>query len=710
MLRSIFPVKTPYSKGILLMERKSEQIRNVALLAHVGSGKTSLAEAILFNGKSTSRLGKVDDGSSNMDFEPEEIKRKITISSSFHHCDWKKHYINLIDTPGDDNFLSDTRFSLQAADGAVILIDATAGVKIGTEKVWRFADEQNLPRMIFINKMDRERADFFGVLDGISNTFGINPAPVFLPIGSEDNFQGLVNLIRMKAFSCTKDGSGKFQESDIPDDMADTAGEWREKMIENIVEANDELMEKYLEGEELDPQEIEKTLIQGIKSGTLVPILCGSATLNMGVSQLMDLIVEGLPSPIEREAFEGTAPNRDEVIQRKPAEDEPFSALVFKTLADPFAGKLSILKVISGNFEPESTLYNSTKDVREKFGQIFLLEGKKQHPVEKATTGDIIALAKLKETVTGDTLCLENNPIVYRPLEALPAVISYAVGAKVKGSEDKVFSSLGRLLEEDPTLRLNRDQATSEIILSGTGQIHLEATCEKLNRKFGVEVTLRPVKVPYRETIKKSVKGVIYRHKKQSGGRGQFAEVHFDIFPLDRGGGFEFEEALVGMNVPRNFVPAVEKGLQEALQSGVLAGYQVVDLKVRFYDGKSHDVDSSEMAFKIAASMCFKKGVQEANPVLLEPIMKMEIIAPEENMGDVMGDLNSRRGRVLGMDNDGKYQVIKAQAPMAEVLRYALDLNSITAGRGSFQMEHSHYEEVPAQLAEKVIAEAKAAE
>ncbi|MBW1912379.1 MAG: elongation factor G [Deltaproteobacteria bacterium] len=689
------------------MERKIEQIRNVALLAHVGSGKTSVAEAILFNGKSTKRLGKVDDGTSNMDFEPEEIKRKITISSSFHHCDWKKHYINLIDTPGDDNFLSDAKFALQAADGVVIVVDATAGVKIGTEKVWGFADGLDLPRIIFINKLDRERADFSGVVEDISNNFGAKATPLFLPIGAEDNFQGLVDLIKMKAYIYSKDGSGKFEDSGIPDDMADDVNEWREKMIENVVEANDELMEKYLEGEELSSQEIEETLYQGIKSGALAPIVCGSAILNMGVAQLMNLIAPGFPSPMERGLFEGTKPGSEEKIQRKPTEDEPFSALVFKTIADPFAGKLNILRVFSGTLKSDATLYNVNKEVKEKFGQILLIEGKKQQPTEMAIPGDIIAFAKLKETKTGDTMCLENDTILYKPLEPLPAVISYAVEAKDRGSEDKVFSSLTRLCEEDPTLHLERDQSTSETILSGTGQIHLETICEKLNRKFGVEVNLKPVKVPYTETIKKTVKGVIYRHKKQSGGRGQFAEVHFDISPIESGGGFEFEEALVGMNVPRNFVPAVEKGLQEAIQSGVLAGYPVVDLKVRFYDGKSHDVDSSEIAFKIAASMCFKKGVQEANPVLLEPIMKMEIIAPEDSMGDIMGDLNGRRGRVLGMDSQGKYQVIKAQAPMSEVLRYALDLNSITAGRGSFQMEMSHYDELPAQLAEKVIASLK---
>jgi elongation factor G len=699
----------PIEKGFD-MERKSENLRNVGLVAHVGSGKTSLAEAMLFNGKSTNRLGRVDDGSSNFDFEPEEIKRKITISTSFHHCNWKKNYINLVDTPGDDNFLSDTKFSLQAVEGVVVVIDATAGVKIGTQKVWDFVDEQNLPRIIFINKMDRERADFFGVVEEISGTFGVKATPVFLPIGSEDRFQGLVDLIRMRAYLFTKDGSGKFEDSDPPDDMGDTIDEWREKMIENIVEVDDELMEKYLEGEELSPQEIEETFIQGIKSGLLVPIICGSGILNIGVAQLMDLIGTGLPSPIERGAVEGTMPGGDEIIQRLPSADSPFSSLVFKTVADPFAGRLSILRVLSGTLQTESTLYNPSKDCKEKFGQIFLLEGKKQQPVEMAVPGDIISFAKLKETQTGNTLCHEKDPIIYQAVEPLPSVISYAVKAKVKGSEDKVFTSLARLLEEDPTLKLERDQTTAEIVLSGTGQIHLETTCEKLNRKFGVEVELKPIKVPYRETIKKPVEKVIYRHKKQSGGRGQFAEVHFDVSPLERDAGFEFEEALTGMNVPRNFVPAVEKGLNEATQSGVLAGYPVVDMKVRFYDGKSHDVDSSELAFKLAASMCLKKAVNDANPVLLEPIMKMEIIAPEDAMGDIMGDLTGRRGRVLGMDTQGRYQVIKAQAPLAEVLLYALDLNAITGGRGTFRMEHSHYEEIPPQLSEKVIAEAQKAE
>ena len=558
--------------------------------------------------------------------------------------------------------------------------------------------------------MDRERANFDAVVEAVAKTFQVKATPVFLPIGAEDKFQGLVDLVKMKAYRYAKDGSGKFEESDIPGDMEDIATEWREKMIENIVEADDQVMEKYLEGQELTPQEVEETFIKGVKSGLLVPVVCGSATLNIGVPHLMNLIVQGLPAPTERNPFKGKKAGTEEIIERKPQPEAPLSALVFKTVADPFAGKLTLLRVFSGTLKSDSMVYNSSKRIKEKFGQLLILEGKKQQPIEMAVAGDILAIPKLKETGTGDTLSAENEPIIYTPTKPLPPVISYAVEAKVKGSEDKLFSSFARLLEEDATLRLERDQATSEIVLSGTGQIHLEATCEKLARKFGVEVVLKPVKVPYRETIKKPAQGVVYRHKKQSGGRGQFAEVHFDVTPRERGAGYEFQNALVGMNVPRNFVPAVEKGILESLKTGVLASYPMVDLKVRFYDGKSHEVDSSEMAFKIAASMCLKKAVQEGNPVLLEPIVKMEIIVPEESMGDVMGDLNSRRGRVLGMDVKGKVQVIKAQAPLAEVLKYAIDLNALTAGRGTFRIEPSHYEEVPAQLSEKVIAEAKKSE
>ncbi len=692
------------------MTTKVEQLRNVALIAHGGSGKTSLAEAMLFNGKATTKLGKVDDGTSHLDFETEEIKRRITISTAFHHCTWKKTTLNIIDTPGDDNFLSDTKSVLQGADGVTVIVDATSGVKVGTEKVWDFAQRQELPMGVFINRMDRERANFFKVVDELARIFDVKPTPLLLPIGEEEKFKGVVDLTRMKAYIYKNDASGKYDTGDIPEDMQDLVAEWREKMIENIVEANDELMEKYLEGEPLSDDEIETALIQGMKSGIVTPILCGSATSNIGVAQLMDLIVQEFPSPLEAGAKKATRPGTDEEIDVNVTPDGPFSAMVIKTIADPFAGKLSILRIFSGTLEADATVFNANKQIKEKFGQLFLLEGKKQQPIEQASPGEIVAIPKLKETATGDTLCFEKSAVLYKAANPLPPVISYAVEAKVAGTEDKVYSSLAKLCEEDPTLKLERDPATSETIISGAGQIHLEVTCERLSRKYGVAVNLVPVKVPYRETIKRAVKSVIYRHKKQSGGRGQFAEVHFDVSPLERGHGFEFDEDLTGMNVPRNFVPAVEKGLHDALERGVLAGYPVVDLKVRFYDGKSHEVDSSEMAFKIAASMCFKKAIQEASPTLLEPMMKLEIVVPDEAMGDVMGDLNGRRGRVLGMDAQGRYQVIRAEAPLSEVLRYALDLNSISGGRGTFKMERSHYEEVPAQLAEKVIAAARSEE
>jgi len=689
------------------MTRRADQIRNIGLIGHSSCGKTSLAEAILYDSKAIKRLGRVDDGSSSMDFEQEEIKRKVSLGTAFHPYSWKNRRFNLIDTPGENDFLSDTKVCLQVADATVVVVDAVDSIKVGTEKVWAFSEEYSLRRVIFVNKLDRERADFYKVIKEIERAFSIKTTPIFLPIGTESDFSGVVDLIRLKAHVYRDDGSGSFKDEDIPDSMAEVVGTWREKIMENIVEANDDIMEKYLDGQELSPKEIEETFMEGVKSGMVVPVVPGSATLNIGVGHLLDIIDQSLPFPGERGAAKGHRVDSEEEVEFDAVEEAPFSALIFKTLADPFAGRLNLLKVMSGKIDSESTVFNSTKKVKERLGQLLLIEGKRQTPIDTAGAGDIAAVAKLKETTTGDTFCREDNPIVFTPAEPFPPTISFAIEAREKENEDKVYSSLARLMEEDPTLKVDRDQSTSEIILSGTGQIHLENTREKLKRKFGVEINLKTPKVPYRETVKNSREKIIYRHKKQTGGRGQFAEVHFDIFPLKRGEGFVFEEALAGMNVPRNFVPAVEKGLVEARKSGVLAGYPVVDVKIRFFDGKSHEVDSSEMAFKIAASMCFKKAVQEARPILLEPIMNMEITVPEDAMGDVIGDLNGRRGRVLGMDSKGKYQAIKAKVPMAEVLRYSFDLTSMTGGRGSFQMKQSHYEEVPAQLAEKVMAVSK---
>ncbi|MBE9522955.1 MAG: elongation factor G [Proteobacteria bacterium] len=689
------------------MTKKVDQIRNVALVGHSGCGKTSLAEAILYSAKSVDRLGRVDDGTSTMDFEPEEIKRKVTLGTAFHPYNWKNGRFNLIDTPGENDFISDTKICLQAAEGTVVVVDAVDGIKVGTEKVWGFAGEYSLPRVIFINKLDRERADFYKILKEIEDIFSINVTPIYLPIGAESDFSGIVSLITLQAYLYKNDGSGSSKDGDIPGPMAETVDTWREKMMENIVEVNDDIMEKYLDGQEITPKEIEEIFIEGVKSGMVVPVIPGSALLNIGVKHLLDIIDQVLPFPSERGKVKGHKIHSDENVEFDAVDDAPFSALVFKTLADPFAGRLNLFKVMSGKIGSESTVFNSTKGVKERLGQLLSIEGKKQTPIKTAGAGDIAAVAKLKETATGDTFCIGDNPVVFDPAQPFSPTISFAIEATEKENEDKVYSSLAKLMEEDPTLKVDRDQSTSEIILSGTGQIHLENTRDKLKRKFGVEISLKTPKVPYRETVRGAKEKIVYRHKKQTGGRGQFAEVHFDIFPLERGEGFVFKEALSGMNVPRNFVPAVEKGIVEAMRSGVLAGHPVVDLKIRFYDGKSHEVDSSEMAFKIAASMCFKKAVQEATPILLEPIVSIEIRVPEDVMGDVIGDINGRRGKVLGMDTEGKHQIIKAEVPLAEVLRYSFDLTSITGGRGSFQMEHSHYEEVPAQLAEKIIAASK---
>lgn len=690
------------------MSESVNELRNVGLVGHGGAGKTSLSETLLFDAGVIKRLGSVDEGNSVMDFEPEEVRRHASISTAFHQYTWKKHKVNIIDTPGDANFFSDARSCLQAADGAIVVVEAIDGVKVQTEQAWEFADQLEMPRVVFINKMDRDRADFFGTLKDVAGTFTPKPILLQLPIGAEENFKGVVDFISQKAYFYEADGKPKVVE--IPAEMQDQVATEREALIENIAEADDALLEKYLDGHPLTDED----LMQGLRAGTLgrafVPVLCGSATRNIGIDRLMDFINDCFPSPLDRGPKVGIDPNTGDRTERRPALDKPFSALVFKTIADPYTGRLNIFRVYSGTMRADGYFYNATKKTKERYGQLFQMAGREQEAIPQAGPGDIVAVAKLKETATGDSLCDESNKIRFESVEPLPALMSYAIQPRSKKDEDKVFTSLSRLLEEDPTLRLDRNQQTREIIISGMGHIHLETIVDKLKRKFGVEVDLKAPKIPYRETIKQSVKGVIYRHKKQSGGRGQFAEVHFDIFPLEEGKGFEFDQALTGMNVPRNFVPAVEKGLVEAMQSGVLAGFPVVDIKVRFYDGKSHDVDSSEMAFKIAASMCFKKGFQEANPTLLEPIMNLSVTVPEDYMGDVIGDLNSRRGRVLGVDAKGKRQVIRARVPMAEILSYAPDLTSMTGGRGAFTTEFDHYAEVPAQIIQKIIEQAKSKE
>jgi len=683
-------------------------IRNIGTFGHGGEGKTSLVDAMLFDTGENNRLGRVEDGSSLMDFEPEEINRKISISASLSHFEWDKHQFHIIDTPGYANFIAEAKASMRVVDGAIIVVQGNSGVKVQTETVWDYANEFGIPRILYVSKMDMERADFLKVVEEVKKTFPSQSAiPVQLPIGGEGSFKGVVDLIHKKAYLYQEDSSGQFEIKEVPPDMKEEVDRLREKLIEAVVEMDDQLMEKYLESGEISTEEIVQCLRRGTMEGRLVPALCGSSIRNIGIQPILNMIIRCFPSPLEKGSVQGKNIKTGETEIREPKEDAPFSAFVFKTIVDPYAGKLSLFRVYSGSISSDSLVYNSKKDVKERIGQIFLMEGKKQKPVGFASVGDIVAVAKLKETTTGDTFSDEKRPILFEETRLPLPVISYALTPKSKGDEDKIASSLARIHEEDPTMMMGRDEQTGEILLSGVGQTHVEVIVEKLKRKFGVEVNLSVPKVPYKETIRGSKTGVIYRHKKQTGGRGQFAEVHFDISALPRGSGFEFDNALTGMNVPRNFVPAVEKGIVEAMQSGVLGGYPVVDVKVRFYDGKSHEVDSSEMAFKIAAIMAFKKGVQEANPVLLEPIMKVEVTAPDENIGDVIGDLNSRRGRVLRVDSKGNYQVVLANVPMAEMLKYAPDLNSKTGGRGTFTMEFSHYEEVPAQLSEKVIAQAK---
>ncbi|TFG41609.1 MAG: elongation factor G [Syntrophobacterales bacterium] len=690
------------------MSEKVESIRNIALVSHGGAGKTSLAEAMLFDAGVINRMGRIAEGNTALDFEPEEIKRTSSISTGFHQVNWKKHAITLLDTPGDQNFFSDTKTCLQAADAAVVVIDAVDGIKVQTEQGWDFLDDFKLPRVIFINKMDRERADFARAFAEAKQMFQPKPIILQLPIGAEAEFKGVVDLITQKAFLYGEDGKGKASE--IPADLKDEVAAEREALIENIAEADDALVERYLEGESLSEEDLKNALRKGTLARTFVPVLCGSSTGNIGIDLLMDFMVAAMPSPLDAAPRVGIDPGTKAEIERRPDPAAPFSALVVKTITDPYAGRLTIFRVFSGSIGADGSFYNSKKEVRERYNQLLVILGKEQKPIDGAGPGSIVAVAKLKETGTGDTLCDEGNKIVFTPVATMATLISYALSAKSKGDEDKVFTSLTRLLEEDSSLRIDRLAETKEIILHGIGQIHIETTIERLKRKFNVEVQLNIPKIPYRETIKKKVR-VQGRHKKQTGGHGQFGDCWVQIEPQPRGKGFEYVDAIVGGSIPRQYIPAVEKGIVESAQRGVLAGFPCVDFKATVDDGSFHAVDSSEMAFKIAGSLAFKKAAEQADAVLLEPIMKVTVIAPDEFMGDIMGDLNSRRGRVLGMENAGKNQYINAYVPMSEFQTYAPDLRAMTGGRGIYTMEFSHYDEVPAHIAQKIIeAAAKAKE
>jgi len=685
---------------------ETAKIRNVGIVAHGGAGKTTLTEAILFDAGATSRLGKVEDGTTVTDFDEDEIKRRMSISSALAFCEWKGHKLNLVDTPGASIYLTDTRNCLRVLDSALVVVSSVSGVKVQTEKVWSFAESGNKTRVIFINKMDQEQADFFRVLEDVRKNLCSIATPVQLPIGAEASFRGIVDLIRMKALTYQGGGTGKSSEGEIPSDLKPKAEELRAALMEAVAESDDKLLERYLEAGTLSAEELKAGLKRGVLGGRVVPVLCGSALKNIGIQPLLDLLTDVCPSPADRPAVEGLDPKSGERLTRESSEDAPFSALVFKTITDPYAGKITLFRVYSGLLSSDSTVYNVSKGSKERIGQVVLLRGKNQVQVPALGPGDLGAVVKLKETGTGDTLCDERNPIRLQPMEIPSPIIEYAIMPKTKGDEEKMSVGLQRLREEDPSLQVRRDPQTKEIILAGMGKAHLEIAIERLKRKFGLEVQMKTPRVPYKETIHGRVE-VQGRHKKQTGGRGQFGDCWIKLEPLPRGGGYEFVNQVVGGAIPRQYIPAVEKGIVEAMEEGVLAGYPVVDVRVTVYDGSYHTVDSSEMAFKIAGSLAFKKGVLQANPGLLEPIMTVEVAVPDESMGDVIGDLNSKRGRVLGVETKGKGQVIKAQVPLAEMLEYATQLKAITSDRGDYTMEFSHYDELPPHLKERVIAESQ---
>jgi elongation factor G len=684
-----------------MKEYKTEQIRNVVLLGHGATGKTSLAEAALFLSGGTTRLGKVDDGTTVSDFEPDEVKRKISLSLALIPCEWSGHKINVIDTPGYSDFVGEVRSGIRAADVGVVVVDAVSGVQVGTDMAWRNADQAALPRVVFINRLDRENADFGQALASVQAAFGKKVAPLQLPIGAQDSFAGVVNLIERKAYM-----GDKGAPADVPADMADAVAAAREQLVEAVAEADDDLLNKYLEGEELTPEELTSALRKGIASRVVFPVFAGSATKNVGVSKFLDALVADAPSPADVAPRKAQAGGSEEELKADPS--GPLAAQVFKTAADPFVGRLTYLRVVSGVLKGDSHAWNANQNADERVGQLIILRGKTQDHVPALAAGDIGAVAKLSSTVTGDTLCVKEHALTLPPLEFPRPPFNVAVTPKGKADVDKLGPSLHRIAEEDPTLVVHRDETTGETIISGMGETHVDVAAEKMKRKFGVEVDLHPPKVPYRETVTTKVESE-YIHKKQTGGHGQYARVAITVEP-NKGGGFEFVDKVVGGAVPRNYIPAVEKGVQEALGDGALAHFPMVDLRVTLFDGKEHPVDSSEMAFKLAGSQALKQGALKANPVLLEPVVSMSIRVPDGNTGDVMSDLNGKRAKVHGMSpEDGGTTVINAEAPLAEVLRYATDLRSITQGRGTFEMEFDHYEEVPAHIAQKVIAEANAA-
>jgi elongation factor G len=665
----------------------SKKLRNIGILAHGGAGKTSLTETFLFNAGHTTRIGKVDEGTTVTDYLPEEIKRKVTVSTTLAPVEWKEHKLNILDTPGYADFIGEVRSAMRAVDGIILVVDGVAGVEVQTEVHWEAAEESHKPKFIFVNKLDRENANYYRVLDNLKERFGTSIVPLVLPIGAEDNFSGVVDILRKKAY---KFEGNKYTEIPIPQDVQEATEKYREPLMEAAAEGDDELLMKYLDGEPLNDEEVYRGLRQGILDAKVVPVFCGSALKNIGVQILMDALVEFLPSPVD--------------AAEKDPNSEPLAAIVFKTMADPFVGKLSFVRVVNGTLKSDSNIYNLNKQKEERFGSLLVPRGKNQDNVSEAQAGDIVCLAKLADTTTGDTLGVKDKTPLLEGVFFPNPIFSVAVKAKSRNDEDKVGNALARLVEEDPTLRVEKNAETKETILTGMGETHLDIIIERMQKKFGVEVSTSTPRVPYRETIRGTAE-YEYKHKKQSGGHGQYGHVKLRFEPYPDGE-FAFAETIFGGAVPKNYHPAVEKGVREAMAEGVLAGYPMTNIKVTLYDGSYHDVDSSEMSFKIAASMCFKKGVEQAHPVLMEPIMDVEVRVPEQYMGDIISDLNGKRGRILGMEPEGKLQVVKAQVPLSEMYRYAIDLKSITQGRGFFSMQFYQYEDVPQQAAKEIIENA----
>jgi len=681
-------------------------IRNLAIVGHGGCGKTSLVSALLFDAGAVNRLGRVDDGTTVTDFDPDEVERKISLLAALAFAEWKKAKINLIDAPGYANFLSEARSALRVVESALVVVDAVAGVEVQTEKVWGYAEEGGLARLLVVNRMDRDNASFERSLEGIQKVFGRAAVPLAVPIGEGKAFKGTVDLVSGKAQLYLDDASGKSQAAEVPAAQAETVKAWREKLVEMVAESNEELMEEFFEKGSLSEEQLAKGLRGAVGAGRIYPVLPASSLQNVGVQAILDTIVDLMPSPADRGEAKGTDPAQAEVT-RKPAADAPLSAFVWKTLVDPHAGRISLLRVYSGTLKSDSAVHNASRDIAERIGSLLLLQGKAQTIVPEIQAGDLGAVAKLKDTQTGDTLADKTQPIVYPKVVFPEPATTFAIEPKTRGDDDKISTALQRLLEEDPVLRVSRDPQTHEMLLSGVGQLHIEVVVARLRKRYKVEVNLKKPKIPYRETIKAAAEGH-GRHKKQTGGHGQFGDCKIRMKPLGRGEDFKFVDDIFGGSIPRNFIPAVEKGIQDARLKGVIAGYPMVDFQVELFDGSYHDVDSSEMSFKIAGSLAFKDAVPKCRPTILEPVMSVEIAVPDEYAGAVMGDLSSRRGRPQGMEPRGGLQVIKAEVPLAEMLSYDAELTSMTGGRGSYHMEMDHYDEVPGHLQDKVIATARA--